>query len=896
MDERSIAERLERIEARLGQIENRIGIRPALKVAEPGIAAAFVGAPLEHVHSPSNFDEQLSVAETRPHATPPPLPSAALVRVVESRGAKPEVPKPRHGLEQTIGLKWAGWVGAIVCVISLGWFIKFLYEAGWFAAVPAWVKLTTMFAGGIGLIGAGEWVYRRINTLSATGFFGAGIAVLFLVSYSGHAYYGLYERNIAFVLMACSTLIGAAVARRGDLVSVAVLAVLGGLLAPALLQGGSVSTVGFLFYLLMLQVVSLLLAWSGGSPKWWTLRGLSLTGISVWLAVLMGQPGSDVFHLMLYFSLAFAVLFQLELLLSTARMPDRGTGPGPVFSLVVTAWLTAIVLHHVRDSETMVKTFWLLGLASAALAISFALRRRGNGTRPEARLATSFLIQAAALVALTVPVSLSGIWIAVGWGVLAIAFAVLGRSLEVPAAGYAAAAVWALAVADLVYWNSFRPSVSSRETALLNILGVPIYSSALMAWLLALIGHLISVVWRRIGVPAVLAPLVAVTATTLWVTATFQTLPSSSITVWFLVYAWVLAAFDAACEQPELPLLTTLVTLLAGLKWAFADVLGELLPTGMGSTAAPSSGTPVLGVAVAASLVGLYFFRRHRFRTIPFLQTSVADAGPDLWFVAVLILLWAGTLTIHHLVIGWLPTGWSALSRLQCENLFWTVWWTTGVSILFLTFRALAGRLRSEVLLAQRWWLIVLLAVKYLVIDTLFFRVTRGVTAGPVVLNLRAAAGAVLFGGLMILIAGLLDRARRAVAVGFAVLVLLWAGSFEIDQGFANLSATGSLAKPALAEQVALSVFWSVFALSTVAVGFRWRHAGVRYFGLTVFAITLLKVVTIDLSQLGGGYRILSFLGLGVLMMGTSVLYGKLAPRLLPQRTEGPSLQETAEP
>ena len=63
--------------------------------------------------------------------------------------------------------------------------------------------------------------------------------------------------------------------------------------------------------------------------------------------------------------------------------------------------------------------------------------------------------------------------------------------------------------------------------------------------------------------------------------------------------------------------------------------------------------------------------------------------------------------------------------------------------------------------------------------------------------------------------------------------------------------------------------------------GFRFRTAGLRYFGLGLFAVTLLKVVLLDMSQVQTGYRVLSFLGLGLLLMGTSVLYGKLSPMLL---------------
>jgi uncharacterized membrane protein len=119
------------------------------------------------------------------------------------------------------------------------------------------------------------------------------------------------------------------------------------------------------------------------------------------------------------------------------------------------------------------------------------------------------------------------------------------------------------------------------------------------------------------------------------------------------------------------------------------------------------------------------------------------------------------------------------------------------------------------------------------------------------------------------------------------VLVVLWGGTLEIDRAFERLIAarsTGVFRDPRLAKQVAFSIFWSVFAVSAVVAGFRFRTAGLRYFGLGLFAVTLLKVVLLDMSQVQTGYRVLSFLGLGLLLMGTSVLYGKLSPVLLRDR------------
>ena len=204
--------------------------------------------------------------------------------------AAPKRPAPQQSaLEQVIGIKWAGWIGAIVLVIGAALGIKYAYDQGLFPTISPSARLLMMSVGAFGLIGAGEWVFRKVGRLSATGFFGAGVACLFVISYAGHGYWPVYSRDTAFVLMALCTLIGAAVAIRAGLVSVAVLSLIGGNLAPVILRGDATNLAAFLSYLLMLQAVALVLAWWGNSGRWWTLRGLSLATTAFWMFSLVSR-------------------------------------------------------------------------------------------------------------------------------------------------------------------------------------------------------------------------------------------------------------------------------------------------------------------------------------------------------------------------------------------------------------------------------------------------------------------------------------------------------------------------------------------------------------------------------------------------------------------------------
>ncbi len=119
----------------------------------------------------------------------------------------------------------------------------------------------------------------------------------------------------------------------------------------------------------------------------------------------------------------------------------------------------------------------------------------------------------------------------------------------------------------------------------------------------------------------------------------------------------------------------------------------------------------------------------------------------------------------------------------------------------------------------------------------------------------------------------------RQVALVLIGLLGLWLGSLELDRFFAP--EMGRLAaNTAMARQTALSIYWGLYAIATVAVGFAWRSSVCRYAGLALLAITLGKVLTVDMAGVRYVYRVLSFLGMGLLLVATSVGYSKLAPRL----------------
>jgi len=79
------------------------------------------------------------------------------------------------------------------------------------------------------------------------------------------------------------------------------------------------------------------------------------------------------------------------------------------------------------------------------------------------------------------------------------------------------------------------------------------------------------------------------------------------------------------------------------------------------------------------------------------------------------------------------------------------------------------------------------------------------------------------------------------------------------------------------AQGYAVSAVWTAYGAVLVAVGLLFNHAASRWTALTLFGLTVLKVSSFDLAWLPLPYRILAFLGLGVVLLTVSFAYQRLA-------------------
>jgi uncharacterized membrane protein len=112
--------------------------------------------------------------------------------------------------------------------------------------------------------------------------------------------------------------------------------------------------------------------------------------------------------------------------------------------------------------------------------------------------------------------------------------------------------------------------------------------------------------------------------------------------------------------------------------------------------------------------------------------------------------------------------------------------------------------------------------------------------------------------------------AATAIAASIGALVAL---SLEVWDAFGRMPSFGI--DRGLAQQLALSALWLVYALGLITAGVARKSAALRWQALGLLGIVIVKVFLFDLSSLDKFYRIVSFLLLGLVLMVISFYYQK---------------------
>jgi uncharacterized membrane protein len=809
--------------------------------------------------------EVLSAGQpTPPAAEPAP---AAVPFVPPPQPAEPVEPEPlpaaqpplvsaaqRPDIEALLTARWGVWLGAIALVLAGIFLVRYAVDEGLLGPAP---RCTLAALLGVALIAAAEWVRRReivpagITDQAAPGLAAGGVAVLFGAAYGAGPLYELVPPLVAFALLAAASLIGLAVSlRHGQLV--AAIGIVGAFVTPALVQTENPSLPGLFAYLLFVIATALAVLryaawiWLGWATTiagavWVLLAFANTTGSDIWAPALF-VPAAAALNLGLLPREALdhpigrrlawvpcAVLGATGLLLAVDNQ-------GWIARIAVLLFVPLTIWHATRETRLRLLPFlaallFLLLLAAWSVEVRFYPDLdlpRGAWTSEvvEALLATAALVSGC--------FAASGLWFErrasdpLPWASLAVSVPVLtlavcyARVAEFrPVAGWAAFAVL-LAIALTVTCGA-----ALRDAQQDNRRRAGVHAAGAVAALALGCAMLLRDHWLTLAVSLFLPAL-----------------------------AWI-------AEQVDLPALRRVALAVAAVVLVRLLLNWYVLDYGFGRWPVVNGLLPAyLLPAVAFALAAAMFRRQADDLTVGVLEAgSVALATV---FVALEVRQGAN------------PTDGVSTPELGFPEAALHV---ASLAVLAVATMRIARRLGRQVL---RWgWRIQgALALAGGVLLILLNPLFTDVEVGRLPLFDWLLPAYLL--PMLLAVVAQRDPATeqpaplRPLLAGYALIAgLVWL-TLEVRHLFHAGPIGLDTVEVEDAELWAWSGAWLAYGVAVMAIGIAAGVKQLRLAALAIIGLTTAKVFLVDMSDLVGLWRVLSFLGLGLVLIGLGAAYRRL--------------------
>jgi uncharacterized membrane protein len=862
-----LGEHLRRVEARLAALER-------------GMAAATPPAPAPPKHQPVPPASEPTTSVPEPEA---PAKEAVAPPEREPPIAVPIAPPPqpapiapRMSLEERLGTQGAVWVGGVAVVLGGIFLVRYSIEQG---LLGPGVRVTLGALLAVALVVAGEWTRRGESLSGIAGLptahipsilTAAGTTVAYADVYAAYALYGFLGPGSAFImlgLVALATL--AAALLHGQ--TLAGLGLVGAYLTPLLVASEHPDYWSLYIYLAVVTAAAFALArvrmW-----RWlaiavvvfsaaWTLPGVGIVSVDA--------LGAHLFHVVTGFALA-AALIVAGLFLGPDAEVGRidGVSSAALGTYLVAATLLVLASRH---DPLALATFAVL--VAATVAIAWRAEPAAAAVPAAALLAALVIVRWAVDIhvghllapsgpvagAVPEPPKADVEWhlvFATGFALLfgAAGYGAQGRSERpiLPILWSASAVFAPVAVLAALYYRiaNLEPSIPFAASALL------------LSVLYALATEQLDKRPLRPGLAAAGA-LFATGAVAALALALTMALEKGWLTV---ALALMVAGIAWVADKRPLPALRMLAAAVAVLVMARIAWEPRIVGPDVGTTPIFNWLLYGYGIPAAAFAVGGHLLRRR------------ADDGPARTIdsgAIVLTVLLAFSEIRHFIYRGDIyrnSTGLAELALQVSVGLAMTI----GLERLRLHTRSLVHDVGALVVAALTLMAIVLgLAVGKNPLLT-------GEPVGGRFVNLILLGyglPAVLAAALALQTRGVRPRFYSATAAVTAVALALAYLSLEVRTLYhgdvLTLGPTGN------AEQYTYSAVWLAFGVVLLAVGVLLRSQPVRFASAAVVILTVLKVFLVDMHDLTGIYQGLSFIGLGVVLLGIGWLYQRLLfPRL----------------
>lgn len=265
---------------RLANLERQVDARLALLPREQ---AREDGAPAPAPPSPATASAK--VGSQRPAEGGGPWSHPSILPAPPASAAEPALARGfPNGLEDLFGRRLPVWAGAVTLLVAAVLLVRYSIEAG---LLSPWVRVFSGLGFGAALIGGAELAHRLAGKLRdprvAQALAGAGAGAIYAAILAAHARYGLIGPEVAFAGLAATTALAMGLAMRFG-VPCALLALIGGLAAPALVHSESPDVPLLAGYLAMITGSLTVLS---RRQRWFWLGASALAGGLVWSVVII---------------------------------------------------------------------------------------------------------------------------------------------------------------------------------------------------------------------------------------------------------------------------------------------------------------------------------------------------------------------------------------------------------------------------------------------------------------------------------------------------------------------------------------------------------------------------------------------------------------------------------
>lgn len=786
-------------------------------------------------------------------------------------------------------------IGALALILGMGFFLKYAFDQSWIN--PAIKILMVVLASAVLVVFADKCNKEDTYKIFSQGILGAGLSILYLTIFAASDYYNLINYPTAFVFSFLLTIFAFFKAVKYDSPAVAILVLAGGFITPYILYSGNTNPVALFTYLVFLNGLIIALLYKKESWKFVEITSILATYI-MFLSLQGSHFYSDSFAAAgIFLVIIWGMYFALDIS-RTVRGVNKFTDSRFASNFFNGFFFCASVysLFDANNHDFRALVMFLIALTYLVSGIYVGKKWETSGKYLKQNVLTSIL-----LTVIATNIAFTGFTKTIFFSLEALGLLWLGIKYQ---KGYVwKTSTYLFGTATVTLLCNHQTMMYSPIESFMPVLNLRFIAFAVVCGSLIAGTYLLNKLENTDGIKSFFR--------------------YSWCTLLFILFSVEVSDFMARLSLGVDSDVARLINFNKSMVWVIIWVWYslQLIRAGVGKSIKPFIYCGFIGMFIAVShllISGCSFVPLERF--LPVI---------NLRFIAFLItagsfMLIAKILKKHEEAYSWsksvqtfLSYGWCILVfiLLNCEisNFFakqMSYEYSEAINfsknmILGLVFSLYSLSLIKRGLDKKK--LPLLLCGGIGIVFVLLLSLFKGFSFYPVenfifFFNIRMLMFAVLVATLFLITAWIKKnndinptglKYIKIIQIVLSLLIL-YILTIETKDLFAKeiysfqntYTDFGQVEVLKNLKQLALSGIWLIYSILLMIWGIMKKIKPVRYVSLGILGIAIFKIFVVDLSFLGQLYRIISFIGLGVIMLSASYFYQKYSKQITALLTE----------